>query len=386
MSASKLNRRLLFKSGLVAATGFSAFPAWALAHTNPVQGLRQQLEPGVDLQSPELLQLEDVVIKARLSANENPYGPSPKAKEALIKALDQSFMYPGKHMRQLIDLIAQKEEVSPDHIMLGAGSTEILLAAFLAYGPKGKFVVADPGYISRVKELDLVKVPLTDSYHHDLEAMALRVDSATSLVYVCNPNNPTGTLLEAGQLQDFCSSISPQVPVMVDEAYIDYNDNASKSSMMELVRKGENIMVVRTFSKLHGFAGLRVGYCVAQPETIKVLKKFHAPNSLSMPSLAGAIASYQDEEFPQLVLSKTQEAKEYLYSLLDEMEYEYIPSSTNFVLFPIRMKGDTFLDEMRKLGVSVRRWEFNRQHWCRVSLGKMEQMKLFKEAFRQVVA
>lgn len=381
-----MNRRIILKSGLVAASGMGLLPLSLRASNTSPLVLKATLDSLRDGIEPELLEIPEGEIKVRLSANENPYGPSPKSKQAIVSSLDKSFMYPGKAMRQLIEAIAEKEKVSPKQVMLGAGSTEILMAAFLAFSPKGKFIVADPGYISRVKSLDLVKVKLTSDYKHDLEGMAQAVNQESAMVYICNPNNPTGTDLAPKKLKDFCDAISGKVPVMVDEAYIDYTDRPEENTMMDCVREGKNVIVVRTFSKLHGFAGLRVGYCVAQEETIETLKKFHASNSLTMPSLEGAFVSYQDKEFPKMVLRKTQEAKEFLYKTLKEMDYDYVPSKTNFVLFPLRMKGEPFLKAMREKGVSVRRWEFDRQHWCRVSLGKMDDMKRFTQAFKEVVA
>lgn len=382
-----MNRRNLLKSSLLAASSVSLLPSIALSKPRfQPHVLRSALVPCAEQTEPEFLKPYKPEVKARLLANENPYGPSPKAKKALMASIDQSFMYPGKSIRTLVEMITEAEKVTPDHIMLGAGSTQILMAAFLAYGPKGKFVVADPGYISRVKELDLEKVPLTKDYKHDLSAMAARVNSKSSLVYICNPNNPTGTAVDPKTLKDFCASVSSKTPVMVDEAYIDYVDHPQASTMMDCVREGQNVMVIRTFSKLHAFAGLRVGYCVAQPETIEVLQQFHTPNSLCMTSLEGAKASYQDEEFAKMVLAKTREAKDFVYQTLEAHDFTYIPSTTNFILFPLRMKGDVFLDKMSDEGVQVRRWEFDRQHWCRVSLGKMEDMKTFAEAFTKVVA
>ncbi|MDX2305237.1 MAG: histidinol-phosphate transaminase [Microscillaceae bacterium] len=384
-----MNRRSLLKSTFLGVSGLSVFPSLVFSRSQSriqAQRLRHALIPLADEIEPEFLKTGKPQVKVRLLANENPYGPSPKAKKAIIDAIDASFMYPGQSMKALIEEIAKVERVDPKQVMLGAGSSQLLLATFLAYGPKGKFVVADPGYISRVEELDLDKVPLTSDYKHDLKAMADRVSDKTSLVYICNPNNPTGTEVDAATLRDFCASVSAKVPVMVDEAYIDYVKNPQESSMIDCIRKGQNVIVLRTFSKLHAFAGLRIGYCIAQPKIIEEIEKFHSVNSLAHTSLEAARASYQDAEFAKMVLSKTQEAKDFVYKTLQDHGFSYIPSCTNFVLFPLRMKGDTFIDKMSDEGVQVRRWEFNQQHWCRVSLGKMEDMKIFAEAFSKVVS
>ena len=155
--------------------------------------------------------------------------------------------------------------------------------------------------------------------------------------------------------------------------------------MISLVSAGNNIIVARTFSKLYGFAGLRCGYVVAQPATLKDLSKYAVGNmSLSAPTVAAAIASYQEKEFLQDALKKTLASKEFLYSVLKKEGYEYIPSSANFVMFPIKMEGARFATEMSNRGVGIRFWKFNDKDWCRVSIGRMDEMQLFADAFKQI--
>ena len=154
---------------------------------------------------------------------------------------------------------------------------------------------------------------------------------------------------------------------------------------MGLVAKGHNVMVARTFSKLYGFAGLRVGYMVAQTPMLEAFKPYSkGGRSISATSGSAALASYNDTEFLQDALKKTTESKEYLYKVLKKQGYDYIPSSTNFVLFPIKMDGKKFTEEMMNRGVSVRFWKFSDKDWCRVSIGLMDEMKAFEEAFVQI--
>jgi histidinol-phosphate aminotransferase len=162
-------------------------------------------------------------------------------------------------------------------------------------------------------------------------------------------------------------------------------ENPKEASVMECIRKGHNVMVARTFSKLYGFAGLRVGYMVAQPSMLEALKPYSkGGRSISATSGSAALASYQDSEFLQSALQKTTESKEYLYKILKKQGSDYIPSSTNFVLFPIKSDGKKFVEEMMSRGVSVRYWKFNDKNWCRVSIGLMDEMKAFEEAFLQI--
>lgn len=383
MSNLYLNRRHILKTSLLAMAGLSALPALAYGKSSTNNAA---VIPGLIPTPGDMDLVIPSSISVRLSANENPFGPSDKAKKAVIESLDRSFMYPMAEIRGLTEAIAKKENVKVENVLISAGSSQILLAAFLAYGNKGKFLVADPGYISRMGEIDMEKVPLNKEHQHDLGEMEKRVNSETSMVYICNPNNPTGTIVNPKQLASFCDAVSPKVPVMVDEAYIDYTDAPQDNTMMDAVRKGQNVIVVRTFSKLHGLAGLRVGYCIAQPEMIEVLEKYLSRFDMSMTSGAAALASYSDAEFLTLAKEKTMASKKFTYDTLKAMDYEYVPSHANFVLFPLRMKGDTFLKKMQEEGVSVRSWEFNRQHWCRVSMGKMEDVQVFAQSFKKVVS
>jgi len=391
--ASVFSRRDWIKSGLLATAGTVALPtltqqAAALAGPYGAVYLDRHRELAYEAALAAAPQL-----KARLSANENPWGPSAKAKEALIKSVDSSFLYAGPVVMELRKLIAAEAGVPEDYVLLGAGSSELLMGSLMLYGSKGKILMADPCYISNRDDqsdssgMPFEKVALTKDYQYDLSAMAGRVDGKTSLVYVCNPNNPTGVILPSAQLRSFCDSVSSKAPVLVDEAYIDYAKDPKTDSMVDCIRKGQNVIILRTMSKLHAFAGLRVGYAIAQPAVIRELRKYCSGGfSISTPSAAAAVASMKDTEFQKFALQKTEESKKYLYDFLKSADYTWLPSSANFVLFPLRMKGQPFLSRMMEQGVSVRRWEFDAQHWCRVSIGTLDAMKAFTQAFEKVVS
>ncbi len=386
---SRFTRREWLKSGTTLATGIAfgapSLQALATDTSRRHQLLARHYEARLLAGMPPL--------KARLFANENPFGPSEKAKQAIIDSLRDSYMYAFMSMKQLVSQTAQEEGVKEENILLGAGSSELLLAAALHYTLStkgGKIVSADPSYTWMMEAAvehggGWEKVPLTKDYMHDLDGMEKRVNAGTSLVYICNPNNPTGTVVNPEKLRSFCEAVSRKKPVFVDEAYIDYTDDPKKHSMVDCVRKGQNVMVARTFSKLHAFAGLRVGYLVAQPATIKLMKKYCSGGfDMSAPSVAAATASLQDTEFREYARAKNAESKAFLCKTLKEEGYEYIPSHANFVLFPLKMNGKKFTEEMMKRGVGVRYWEFNNQQWSRVSMGTPEQMNHFAEAFRQL--
>ena len=330
-------------------------------------------------------------LKARLFANENPFGPSQKAKQAIIEALNTSYQYAFKDVQAMEDKITEYEGLQKGMVLMASGSSPVLMAAAMYFCKSGDSIItADPSYDDLPERAEgfgakLVKVPLTAEYTLDLDAMEKAIDNTTKLVYICNPNNPTATVVDAAKLKGFCERVSKKVTVFVDEAYIDYLPNPQAVTLIESVKKGQNIIVARTFSKLYGFAGLRIGYMVAQPEMVKKLDPYCSGSmGISATSIAAALASYQDKTFLQGALQKTVASKEFLYKTLKQEGYEYIPSAANFVMFPIKMDGKRFTDEMMKRGVGVRFWQFNNKQWCRVSIGRMDEMQAFATAFKEL--
>jgi histidinol-phosphate aminotransferase len=330
-------------------------------------------------------------IKARLSANENPFGPSPVVKKAIQDTIDVGFRYPMDLYGQLVDKIATFEGVQRNNILMNAGSSPLLLAAAMEYSKGGKSIITgDPSYDDLPSTAEgfggkWVKVPLTPEFKLDLDAMEAKVDDNTGLVYICNPNNPTATVLDTAKLKAFIERVSKKATVFVDEAYIDYLPDPKAASMMSTVLAGQNVIVARTFSKLYGFAGLRCGYLIGQPKTVEMLGNLTSGVfNMSATTVAGAIAGYNETAFLQDALKKTIASKEYLYSVLKGEGYTFVPSSANFVLFPIKMEGRKFSEEMGKRGVSIRVWKIGEQHFCRVSIGTMDEMKAFADAFKQI--
>lgn len=332
-------------------------------------------------------------LKARLLANENPYGPSDITKQTIIDAVSVGNRYGHEDASTLRKMIAEKEGVPVEYVLLAPGSSDLLekVAITQFLGP-GNIVSADPAYMSLIntaKSMDAEwkAIPITDTYAHDLDAMEAAVDAETKLVYVCNPNNPTGTITPAADLEAFCKRVSEKVPVFVDEAYLEFMyEGPDKKSMVGLLNEGKNVIISRTFSKVHGMAGLRVGYIVALPETLEKITSMHRSNmGMNITALKGAIASMGDTEFLENTVKWNTECREYVCSELDKMGFEYLPSQTSFVLFPIEMQGKSFLNKMFELGVGVRSFEVLGQTHCRVSMGTMPEMKLFVESIKQVL-
>lgn len=335
-------------------------------------------------------------LKARLSANENPYGPSPKALKTITEAAPDGYLYAMEYARKFRKLVAETEGVPEEYVLLGAGSGELLTAASLwaAYRANaGRTIVApDPTFDalprSAVKHgitMDRVPLVAADGYDINLNKLNERVGSQTGMVYLCNPNNPTAITVDPAKLRAFCQAVGAKTPILVDEAYIHYTPDPKAYTMVDMVKKGSNVIVTKTFSKVHGFAGLRTGYMIAKPEILEQIALFSTGGSgLSMTTLRAAMVSLQDTDFVNYSLGKTQESKEYLYGVLKQHNYEPLPSGANFVMFPIRMKGEDFVTRMMDQGVSIRQWKFDGQYWCRVSLGTMPQMQAFADGLKVI--
>ena len=389
--ASTMDRRKLLRTGIMMAGGLPLVSG--LFNEVAARPAPNVCYPDFDILTDESSILSaPAEMKARLNANENPFGPSPKAKQAIENALAKSYQYPFMYTRQLADKIAEYEGLKSENILMAAGSSGLLLAAatYFSKTPGSNIVTGDPSYddlpakAARIGT-KWVKVPLTEDYKLDLDAMEKAIDANTSLVYICNPNNPTATVLDVEKLKAFVDRVSPKVTVFIDEAYIDYLADPKANSLISTIKTGKNIIVARTFSKLYGFAGLRVGYIVAQPDMIKKLSVLtEGANAISTTSIQAALVSYGDTEFLKGALEKTMVSKNYLYDVLKKEGYTYVPSSTNFVIFPVKIDSLQFVQEMNKRGVGVRPWKFAGKNWCRVSIGRMDEMQAFAEAFKEL--
>jgi len=333
------------------------------------------------------------VLKAKLNANENPYGPAPEAIEALKNAASTGNRYTWNSMGALMDKIATKENVSKEHILMGPGSSDLLeKVGLVLFMEKGNIISADPSYMSMIHVAEAVgaewkPVPLDEEWGHDLDAMAGAIDSETKLVYICNPNNPTGSVTDVQKLKEFCKKVSKKVPVFVDEAYLEFLDDAADLSMVTLISEGHNVMVARTFSKIHGMAGLRVGYMIAQPEVVNRIQKItRGGMGITQTSIAAASASMDATDFLEYSKTENTKVRTHVLEELRRMKYDPIDSYTSFVIFPIQMDGKDFLKSMYDRNVGVRAFEFRDKNWCRVSMGTMEEAKIFIDTLKAVLS
>jgi histidinol-phosphate aminotransferase len=325
----------------------------------------------------------------RLSANENPYGPSPKAFQAITDSFGLACRYPDEHNDLLIDKLAKLNGVNHAQILLGDGSGEILkLCAETFTGPQnGKLVAADPTFEAILNNAtsngaEIVKVPLTSSFQHDLPKM---LDSAKAgLIYVCNPNNPTASITPKDKLRDFITTAPPQTMILVDEAYFHYADSPDYESVIALVKDHPNLIVSRTFSKIYGMAGLRCGYCVGQKETIDRLRRNQMWDSVNCMALAAATASLDDLDLVPNGQRLNREAKTFVISELDKMGYEQIPSQANFIMFDCKRPVAPLIQAMKERKVHVGRLFPALPNHMRLTIGKKAEMESFLSAFKQV--
>ena len=326
----------------------------------------------------------------RLSFNENPYGPSQKVRDAIVKSFEVGCRYPFSFIGELQEMIAKKEGVMPEQVVITAGSTEGLRIAGLTYGVGGGEVIsADPTFQSLMNYAEnfgayVHRVPVDKDLMHDLEAMERRVTNKTSLVFVCNPNNPTGTLLPPDRLKDFCVSLAERAIVFVDEAYYDYIYESNYPSGLELVRQGLNVIVSRTFSKVYGLAGIRIGYLIARPDIAARLSK-NVMAGPSVPAIFAAKAALEDKTFYQESIQKNQEAKEMIYTTLDHLGLKYHKSHTNFVFFKTGRDISSLNEDMLAQGVQVGRPFPPLLDWCRISTGTIEEVGMFTKALKKVM-
>ncbi|MBT8311812.1 MAG: histidinol-phosphate aminotransferase family protein [Flavobacteriaceae bacterium] len=327
----------------------------------------------------------------KLSSNENPYGPSKRVRSVMTSTFDKACRYPFGALRGLVDMIAEKEGVTKDHVVVTGGSTEGLKATGLVYGlGGGEIIAADPTFQAMLRYAETFdayvhRVPLDEQMGHDLEAMGNRVNNKTQLIFICNPNNPTGTLLDPGKLKDFCTSYDKQALIFSDEAYYDFITEPDYPSMVELVKQGRNLIVSKTFSKVYGLAGLRIGYLIARPDIADRLKAAVMANT-NMLAIEAAKEALRDDDFYKYSLLKNKEAKDLIYKTLDQLGLPYIKSHTNFVFFKSGRQIQSLITDMQKEGVLIGRPFPPLYDWARISTGTMEEVTVFCEALKRVMA
>lgn len=322
----------------------------------------------------------------RLNSNENPYGPSPGAMRAMTSSLAQAWRYPDEQEEGLAGDLARLHGVGTDQVLLGIGSSDILRLACSAFlGPGRTAVTADPSFeiiaLHGTKfGATIRRVPLTSTYAHDLEKM-----SEGSLVYICNPNNPTATITPKAAVRAFLTSAPASTIVVVDEAYHHYATSTDYESVIPLVAAHPNLLVVRTFSKVYGLAGLRCGYAIAQKELIDTLGGQQQFNVSNIVALVAARASIADASHASASQKKNSDTRAWLSRELDRIGLKHLPSEANFMMIDAGTDVGPLIKAMRAKNVAVGRRFGAMPNHMRITIGTPEEMKKFVSALREVV-
>ena len=321
-----------------------------------------------------------------LNYNENPLGPGPKARAAIAASIDQGSRYVGVEGDRLIAAIAAHEAVAPERIALGSGSGELLNMLALGWATRGAVTCAWPTFgqlMSFAGEIGATvrRVPLDARLRHDANAIDEASPAGTGLVYLCNPNNPTGTVLPGASMRELCLRLASRTLVVVDEAYMDFVEPGATESMVGLARGDADVVVLRTFSKLHGLAGLRVGYAIGRPDTIARLRSLEmvSPN---LPGIAAATASLGDVEFIEHSRATLMADRRRVTAACRELDMACSDSHGNFVFVRTGWSATEFRDRMRNFGIEVGRPFPPLNDWSRISLGRPEENTALIEALR----
>jgi histidinol-phosphate aminotransferase len=301
--------------------------------------------------------LEDVI---KLASNENPLGPSPKAVQAIERALPRLNFYPDGQSYYLRHALAESLRVSPDFVTVGNGADGIIVQTCMAYLDEDSDVIVSessfPVYdiYTHVMRARLVKTALKD-YRLDLCAMADAITPRTKLIFVCNPNNPTATIVTADEVSAFMERVPDHVLVVFDEAYYELVDSDEFPHTLDHVREGRpNVLVMRTFSKIFGLAGIRLGYAIAVPGTLAPLNRVKEPFAVNLLAQAAGVAALADKDFLRKTVETTRKERHFLYDQFERLGLECIESHTNFVLVKIGPRASDLQEELLKRGVIVR--------------------------------
>ncbi|QEC44771.1 pyridoxal phosphate-dependent aminotransferase [Pseudobacter ginsenosidimutans] len=317
----------------------------------------------------------------RLSSNENPYGPSPAVIAAMTAALSLSNRYNWQYSSDLMATIAKKHQLDPGNIMISAGSTEILDLQARYFGEaKGSFVISETTYsnwssIAENAGYKKITVPLNAEKKQDLASMLSAIRTDTNMLYLCNPNNPTGTLIPDRELVSFITEATKKVTVVIDEAYLDYTE---QSSAARLVPNNKNLIIVKTFSKIYGLAGARIGYALMHEELTEKISstKTWANGDISVASRAAAMAALQDTAFTKKCRELNEQVRTDTMRQLQQLNFACIPSFSNFIYFSTE-KHKTYFEQLKRSRIQGTYVYEKAGEWTRITVGTAAEMKQF---------
>src|SRR5580704_10612660 len=326
----------------------------------------------------------------RLNFNENPYGPSPKALEALNSCGQIAGRYPMAAYLEFTDALAKNYNMSRENIALGCGSTEILRCVDMAFlGPGKNIVAAQPTFeavlaYARITRAEPITIPLNSDHRHDLAKMAAACTSKTGVVYVCNPNNPTGTIVWRDELASFIHAVPASTLILVDEAYFDFADDPRYISAVEWIATNPNVVIARTFSKIYGMAGMRLGYAVGAKETIARIREQSLQDNTNAAVLAAGLASLRDAANISSCREKLNGTRAWLCGELAKDGRPFVPSQANFVMIDMRTDVRPIIDQFAARNILVGRHFPSMSNFLRVSIGTPQETETFIAALREI--
>jgi histidinol-phosphate aminotransferase len=345
-------------------------------------------EPGKPIE--EVEREYGIARSVKLASNENPLGPSPKALAAIRAKLDQLHLYPDGDCFYLKNRLAKKLAVAPENLIFGNGSNEIIeLAARTFLRPGDEAVMAEQAFVVYQLIVQAVggkskQVPLR-SFTHDLNAIAEAVSPQTRMVFLANPNNPTGTIFRRDEWDRFLDKVSAEVLLIVDEAYFEYVQDAGYPDSLKYHAEGRAILTLRTFSKLYGLAGLRIGYGVAPKELISMMQRVRQPFNVNAAAQWAALAALDDVDHVRRSLEVNRQGLEYLQSEFAKLGLAHVPSHGNFILVRVG-KGQEIFQQLLTQGVIVRPMgAYKFPEYVRVTVGTMEENRKFIDALERVI-
>ncbi len=332
--------------------------------------------------------LEEVI---KMASNENPLGPSPLALKAMKEALSDMHIYPEGPCLHLCKKVARLNGIDEDMVTFANGADNIITMMAQSFLDQGdEVVMAHPTFslypiVARIMGARPLEVPLKE-HVHDLDAMASRITPGTKMVIICNPNNPSGTVVGKEALDGFINSAPNGVLIVLDEAYFEFGDPETFPESLNYIREGYPVLSIRTFSKIYGIAGIRIGYALGRKELIDCLNRVREPFPVNRMAQVAALAALEDKEFRQEVLKRNDEGRRFLEQALQGMGFETVPSSTNFVLVDMKRDSKTIFEDLVKRGIIVRPgyiWDL--PTFIRITIGTADQNEMLIRALKDVL-
>ena len=334
------------------------------------------------------LGIDDII---KLASNENPLGPSPLGKKAFSEAVDKLHIYPDANCFRLKQKLSQMLNYDPQGLLVGNGSDELLkLLAETFLNPGDEIIFAQPSFAeyeftATIMGATSIKVPLID-FKHDLNAMLAAINPRTKMVYICNPNNPTGTIVSDQEIDSFMARVPKDVLIIFDEAYYEYVESPQYASGIKYVKDGRNAVVLHTFSKIYGLAALRVGYGITTPAIAAAVERVTEPFNVNTPAQVAATAALDDKEHLEQSRIVNQAGKNYLYKEFEKLQLKYLKTDANFIFVDTGKDSQEVFQALLKQGVIIRSGDiFGYPTYIRVTVGNEKENARFIEGLKKIL-